>query len=418
MGGVASGISHRMGVDPLIVRGIFIVLALFAGIGVLLYGVAWALLPEPDGRIHAQEAGAGRWSAGMTGALITTLLGFPSIGAGAWGWEGNSFGRFVWSVFWLGIVVYLIYFLVQRSRSRNGNPAMSAPYGAGPYPGTNTYAANTYGAKSGSSAAPSYGSNPPQGADPVYGPSQYGPTPPYGQNPPAGPGGPFDGGLPNPAGPTPPPSARPPKFGPGAPVVAVTAGAALLVGGAIKALDAGNVINLGNSANAVVWAGAAAVLGLGILVSGLRGRTSGILGFLAVVALIIGGIFNVAQHGNRFRSEPVNWNPTSIEQARQGFDLTAGQGTVDLTRLSLTPPLTSQLVVPVDVTASNVRVIIPNTVPVEIQADMTLGNIHKRNENNGGMTSKRSTYNADKPGSPLVVKIDGTMSNVTIQEGN
>ena len=53
------------------------------------------------------------------------------------------------------------------------------------------------------------------------------------------------------------------------------------------------MIDLGDSANAVVWASGAAVLGLGILIAGLRGRTSGILGFFAVVALIIGGIFNV-----------------------------------------------------------------------------------------------------------------------------
>ena len=81
-----------MGIDPLIVRGIFIVLTLFAGIGVLLYGLAWALLPEPDGRIHVQEAGAGRWSTGMTGALITTVLGLTGLGGGFWGWGHNGFG--------------------------------------------------------------------------------------------------------------------------------------------------------------------------------------------------------------------------------------------------------------------------------------------------------------------------------------
>jgi phage shock protein PspC (stress-responsive transcriptional regulator) len=58
IGGVSSGIAERMGIDPLIVRGIFIVLTLFAGIGVLLYGLGWALLPEPDGRIHTQQAPA------------------------------------------------------------------------------------------------------------------------------------------------------------------------------------------------------------------------------------------------------------------------------------------------------------------------------------------------------------------------
>lgn len=438
IGGVASGIAHRTGVDPLIVRGIFIVLALFAGIGVLLYGIAWALLPEPDGRIHVQEAGAGRWTGGMTGALITTILGFPSLGTGFWGWEGNGFGRFIWAVFWIGAITYLIYYLVQRNRNRSGNPAMNTNPQPGA-PGAAAFSGGPYGAYPGSSytaSGPTAGANsapftsqfsttmsaggsqtgsggsvpvPPSGSIPPEGP--YGP---YG---PGGPYGPYDGGFRNPAGATPPP-AKPRKFGPGAPAVAITAGTALLVGGGIKALDAGNVIDLGNSANAVVWASAAAVLGVGILISGLRGRTSGILGFFAVVALIIGGIFNVVQNGDRFRSQQVDWTPVSIEQARDGFDITGRRGTVDLTKLNVTAPLTSDVVIPLDITASNVDVIIPDNVPVEIEADMTMGNLNEGNEHHGGMTTKQSTYNTDKPGSPLILEIDGTMSNVTIKEGN
>jgi hypothetical protein len=34
------------------------------------------------------------------------------------------------------------------------------------------------------------------------------------------------------------------------------------------------------------------------------------------------------------------------------------------------------------------------------------------------MTSQQSNYNTDKPGAALILEIDGTMSNVTIQEGN
>lgn len=399
IGGVASGIAHRTGVDPLIVRGIFIVLALFAGIGVLLYGIAWALLPEPDGRIHLQEAGAGRWTGGMTGALITTILGFPSLGTGAWGWEGNGFGRFIWAVFWIGAITYLIYFLVQRNRNRSGNLAMNT----NPQPGAPGAAAFSSGP---------YATVPPSGSVPPAGPAG-----PYGPGGPYGPSGPYDGGFRPPAGATPPP-AKPRKFGPGAPAVAITAGTALLVGGGIKALDAGNVIDLGNSANAVVWASAAAVLGLGILISGLRGRTPGILSFFAVVALIIGGIFNVVQNGDRFRSQQVDWTPVSIEQARHGFDITGRRGTVDLTRLNVTAPLTSDVVIPLDITASNVDVIIPDNVPVKIEADMTMGNLNEGAEHHGGMTTKQSTYNTDKPGSPLILEIDGTMSNVTIKEGN
>ncbi len=71
-----------------------------------------------------------------------------------------------------------------------------------------------------------------------------------------------------------------------------------------------------------------------------------------------------------------------------------------------------------DVTASNLTVIIPDTVPVEIRADMTLGNLNDGSQNHGGMTNQQSNYNTDKPGAALVLEIDGTMSNVTIQEGN
>ncbi len=62
--------------------------------------------------------------------------------------------------------------------------------------------------------------------------------------------------------------------------------------------------------------------------------------------------------------------------------------------------------------------VIPDGVPVEIKADMTLGNLNEGNSNRGGITTRQSSYNTDKPGASLVVEIDGTVSNVTIQEGN
>lgn len=421
VGGVASGIAGRFGVDPLIVRGILIVLTVFAGVGVLLYGIAWALLPEPDGRIHVQEAAAGRWSSGMTGALITTIIGFPSLGTGVWGWDRYGVGPFIWTVFWVGGVIYLIYYLTQRNKPRNGvTPLSPGPQAGGPagpaYPQaagtastlstpatpTAPFATTGYGA---STALPRYGEST------VPGPG-WGAPPPSGSVPP--PGG---GYRPVPAGGSVPP-AKPRNFGPGAPAVAVTAGLALLVGGGIKALDVANVIDLGTSSNAVVWASAAVVLGLGILIAGLRGRTSGILGFFAAVALIVGGIFNVLPNGDRFRPQNADWSPVSIEQALGGFDITAGTGTVDLTGISLNPPLKTDLVVPIDATASNLTVVIPTSVPVEVRADMTMGNLNEGSQNHGGMTTQQSNYNTGKPGATLIVKINGTFSNVTIKEGN
>lgn len=421
VGGVASGIAERFGVDPLIVRGILIVLTVFAGVGVLLYGIAWALLPEPDGRIHVQEAAAGRWSSGMTGALITAVIGFPSLGAGVWGWDRYGFGGFIWTVFWVGGVIYLIYYLSQRNKSRNGVAPMSSnPQPGGPaspaYPPNPSAqsAQSTPSTPTAPFAATGYGSSealPRYGESTVPGPA-WGPPPPSGPVPP-----PLGGYQPVPGG-SPVPPAKPRNYGPGAPAVAVTTGLALLVGGGIKALDVANVIDLGTSSNAVVWASAAAVLGLGILIAGLRGRTSGILGFFAAVALIVGGIFNVLPNGDRFRPQNADWSPASIEQARGGFDITAGTGTVDLTGVALNPPLSTDLVVPIDATASNLTVIIPDTVPVEVRADMTMGNLNEGSQSHGGMTTRQSNYNTGKPGATLIVTVNGTFSNVTIKEGN
>jgi phage shock protein PspC (stress-responsive transcriptional regulator) len=420
IGGVASGIAHRLGVDPLIIRGVLIVLTIFAGLGVLAYGLAWALLPEPDGRIHVQEAAAGRWTAGMTGALITTVIGFPSLGTGVWGWDRFGFGAFVWTVFWVGGAIYLVYYLTQRNKSRDGATPVSSRYESSGPAGAATFAGPDRAGAGQQSAGgfppagdPAYGQpvddDAISGAGPVWGPPpQSGPTPP-GPVPPGGYGlGP---------GPTPPPAA-PRHFGPGTPAVAITVGSALLVGGGIKALDAAHVIDLGDSGNALVWAIAAGILGLGILFAGLRGRSSGILGFFAVVALLIGGIFSVVPHGDRFRFQNADWTPSSIQQARGGFEITGGTGTLDLTKLALNPPLVSDVVVPIDATASNVTVVIPDTVPVQIQADMTMGNLHEGNQDHGGMMNQQSDYNTSRPGARLVVQISGTVSNVTIKEGN
>jgi len=412
IGGVASGIAHRFGIDPLIVRGIFVVLAIFAGVGVLLYGVAWALLPEPDGRIHAQEAGAGRWTAGMTGAVVTTIIGLPGLGRGVWGWGWNGLPGLFWTLFWVGAVACLVYFLVQRNKNRNGGRTVANRYYAGPAPAApqgGTFA-GTPGMHDGPQAfaAPAAGSPaPPTASFPLPG---EGPT----SGIPAGPGYPGDPTAPHWKGGQP---RGPRRQGPGAAMVAVAAGAALLVGGTLKLLDAGGTIQLGDAANAVVWASGAAVLGLGILVAGLRGRTSGFLGFLAVVALVIGGIFNVIPRGDHLALQNARWTPLTVADAHNGYDVTGANGTVDLTQVKLDEPLETGLVVPLKITASNVKVLIPDTVPVEVKADMTFANL-KGADSNSGQSEAQQFFNSGKPGSSMVIELDGTFSNVTIQEGN
>lgn len=46
--GVAGGVGHYFNIDPMLVRLIFLALALVNGIGIVLYVVMWFLLPNED----------------------------------------------------------------------------------------------------------------------------------------------------------------------------------------------------------------------------------------------------------------------------------------------------------------------------------------------------------------------------------
>ena len=88
LGGVAAGVGRYTDVDPVIIRIAFVVLAFFNGIGVLLYAIGWALMPNDKDQV-AGESGAevvddapagtartqdGRWIAGIALIVIGALL--------------------------------------------------------------------------------------------------------------------------------------------------------------------------------------------------------------------------------------------------------------------------------------------------------------------------------------------------------
>ena len=89
IGGVAGGVAARWGYDPLVVRGLFAASMLLGGVGFLLYGLAWALLPEPDGRIHAEQALRGHGDSALVGIVLLLIAGFdPANWIGA-PWSGG-----------------------------------------------------------------------------------------------------------------------------------------------------------------------------------------------------------------------------------------------------------------------------------------------------------------------------------------
>ncbi|UNK46719.1 PspC domain-containing protein [Arthrobacter sulfonylureivorans] len=433
IGGVASGIGHRIGLDPILVRGLFILLAVF-GVGVLLYGIAWALLPEPDGRIHAEEAGRSSWTAGMTGAVIFTVLGVFSRPFGwftnDWGW---GFGGFVWAAIWIGAVAFFVYWLA--TRNKDGAPAGApqhgtegfppAPSAAGP--GTSAFT-NSAGPSDSAAPAPGSHSGPSRSTGTGYGTtSSYSSTPAagtgYGHGSPSGFQGPPRPMYPQPR-PYPQPAPVPPKIGPRGPsgaAIALTLGAAMLAAGAVLGLNALEFVELGLNVVPVAIASALIVIGIGVVVTGALGRTSGILGFLAAVGLVLSLVFSAGMQwtANNFAiASNRTWTSASAPAEGDGYSVVAGNGTVDLRSVSGSR-VGGPAVVPVNAVAASVTVIIPDDVPVKVETQMALGNVEYATPEDSGRQSgvwQPGTYiiNDDGGAPEIILSVRGVVSSVDI----
>lgn len=166
VGGVAGGLAQRLNVDPVLVRCIWAVLCVFSGVGLLLYGIAWALLPEEgDGRIHLQQALHGEAESGLAGAAAAVVAGFVLQHRGVlpvwWyatdDWAGG-FSLVFWTLMQVGLTAGIIWLVIVLLRGRRQDPRPGAfapgprvaparpnPRGANPY-GANPYGANPRGA--------------------------------------------------------------------------------------------------------------------------------------------------------------------------------------------------------------------------------------------------------------------------------
>lgn len=94
--GVLGGLGRRLGIDPLLLRIVTVVLAIFGGIGVLAYAAAWLLIPAEDEEASVAEQALGRHDAGSPRtATVALALGLTLValiaGGGIVGgdWDGG-----------------------------------------------------------------------------------------------------------------------------------------------------------------------------------------------------------------------------------------------------------------------------------------------------------------------------------------
>ncbi|WP_308466060.1 PspC domain-containing protein [Rathayibacter soli] len=125
IGGVCGGIAERLGIDPLIVRGILVVIAVLGGPAFLFYAAAWLLLPDSQDNIHLERLISGRLDPPVVAIAVIALLSFLPVTQGIW-WAGAQFwsepfwpaavGRTLWSLVIVGLIVAVIVWAARSNR--------------------------------------------------------------------------------------------------------------------------------------------------------------------------------------------------------------------------------------------------------------------------------------------------------------
>ena len=286
--GVAGGVAYRFDLDPTLVRCVWVVLSLFAGVGLVLYGLAWALLPEEsDGRIHLEEALSGRFNAGLAGAIGMTIVGMSTFSNGFipnWYIHEAGIAAALWPLFWLGLFILGIVFLIRRAQDRRASrKAARTPRGPRPWHASTPGAAQAPGSRPDSQAggfasawdSSASGSGTPAFNQPAGGPSWQSRS--YRQRPPYQP-------APMPVRP-----ARPRRPGPGSSLSLAVLGLGFLTAAGVWYATATHRVGLLQGQFLLIGT-LVALLGAGIVASGLRRRHGGwmtVLGWpvLFVVAI-------------------------------------------------------------------------------------------------------------------------------------
>ncbi len=398
--GVCRAIGDRWGLDPLIVRLAFVVFALMGALGVLVYGLAWLLLPEADGRIHAEEfLRRGRLSGGFVGSAVLIVVGFGGLGSFNLGADHGP----RWPFFWFLVAAAIVSFVVYRSRhagpgagpawtgSRStGTPATGGHSADNPVDLTKTHAA---GADQHTGAAPQAGWQ--YNAPPPYVPPQ---NSAQQQNNSAQ----QQNSVP-PRNSVPPPVApRRPRRRPAGPrIVAAVAGLALIAMAGVGGL--GFFFGWRPSGGLLLWAAMSvvAVIGLATMIVGLLGRRAGGLIGLAVLCVplvMVGLVASQVGQGRLDRFRPYiaatdsGYRHTSGMDDRQwtlsgpvvhdeSYIATAGDGRLDLTGISALPVGQPVHTISVEAAAGDMTVLVPKGQTIAIDLNERAGDVQVDGQN-------------------------------------
>ncbi|MCG2798485.1 MAG: PspC domain-containing protein [Cellulomonas sp.] len=437
IGGVCAGLAHRFGLDPLLVRGLLGVTVLLGGFGLVVYGLGWALLPEArDGRIHLEDLLAGRFDVAVLGAIGFVLVGIGRGDSWATPWHIPAAVEGLGWLVLIGLVVALVVVAVQQSGGQLRPPTRYGPFttgptGAAPPPYPTSPTAGPYGpfpataSTSPTATTATWTSTapvppPPAGATAEPAPTEVPDTAATTEETPTmaqetwTPEQPTAAWTPGPGTGTTagasgwrPPTAPPPRLrGPGRTTTGVVVALSLLTfAGLLLAERAGNLtahVALVAAGATVIWAG------LGILVSGLRGRRGGGLSALAVIVLLVAWPLSAGSgwtSGTATADETVRITDSTI--AEQGVHIGFGDTVVDLSDLDARG---DTLDVPIELGAGNLTVLLPSDTAVDATLSVGAGSVQWDADDQQGSTSGVGlTRTFETSGTDGTIRLDVTL---------
>jgi phage shock protein PspC (stress-responsive transcriptional regulator) len=302
--GVAGGLGRWAGIDPLVFRILFVVLAIFGGSGLLLYALGWLLVPD-DGQSHSEGQKLLRGRGGsstvttIVAGVVVLILGLVLIG------KLIDTGPGVGGLGVMVAIVVIAILLIREGQHRpSGSPAAEPPPAWTPPPAE----PGEFGQTPGTAYAtppPAYASAP--AAPPPSYPTAPMPYPYYSPPPPA------------------PPRER-------SVLGRVTLSVALIVVGLLIAV---NIETHRDVPAEAVLAAALGVVGLGLVVGAFIGRARGLVvwGVLLTIAVTIASFAHLPVKGG---VGDRSWTPRTLEQVHANYRLAIGDARLDLSRVDFT----------------------------------------------------------------------------------
>lgn len=316
--GVAGGLGRHLNIDPTVIRVAFVVLALFGGAGLLLYGAFWLFVPE-DGKDTAPIA--------TSPSTRTTVLIVAAALAGLL-LIGDSWGDlwFPWPLALIALVVALIL----MNRDKPVSTTYPPPQPGAPRPDSSSGALPEGPAPAGAEDTTAVTT------DPYYGAVPPAPTPYPVQQPPA-----------------PRPERGPKLFWFTVALLAVALGSLGLYD-----------VTQGGVADAAYPALALAVIGAMLVVGAWFGRPGGLIA-LGIVAVI--GLVGASANDLRYNDPRVVEIPGTAAEVADSYTFSAGATHLNLSRISDLEALDGRTI-EIDGNVGEIVVTVPDDADVNVDA--------------------------------------------------